>query len=103
MNDRHGTGRTTRMLNRAIALAREGRAVYVLVDSEQEARRLWREIPDELGIKVEFADNPAFDWHLMQIRGAHPNCITLVDHYAIERRFKRLLEELHRYDAEEER
>jgi hypothetical protein len=34
----------------------------------------------------------------MTLRGAHPNCIVLVDHFAIERRYAAVLEMMHRYD-----
>jgi len=34
----------------------------------------------------------------MRLIGAHPNCVVLVDHHAIEDRFARVLEMLHAYD-----
>jgi len=96
------TGRTTRMLADAKAKALEGRAVYVIAANEAERRRM-KEIlgngGESLGIKVETPNSPGnFHWPSMRLVGAHPNCITLVDHFAIEQHFASVLEMLHRYD-----
>lgn len=112
MAKRRRSGRTTRMIEEAIRLARvERRAVYVLTHNSTEALRLRGEIarrlrPDErdsmLGIKVEpFRPMESFSVNTMSVRGAHENCAFLVDHHAIEHRFERLLIELHRYDADD--
>lgn len=95
-----GTGRTTRMLEHAKKLAREGRAVYVIADNTNDARRLQMLCGEpNLGIKFETPRSPGnFDWEQMRLVGAHPNCVVLVDHYAIEDRFARVLEMLHAYD-----
>lgn len=34
----------------------------------------------------------------MTVLAMHPNCVVLVDHFAIEMRFQAMLEMLHRYD-----
>lgn len=53
-------------------------------------------------IKFELADSPGnFDWQTMTLVGAHPNCVVLVDHYAIEQTWSRMLEMLHRFDPKE--
>lgn len=95
-----GTGRTTRMLEHAKKLAREGRAVYVIADNTRDMRRLETLCGEpSLGIKFETPDSPGnFVWEEMRLRGAHPNCVVLVDHHAIEDRFARVLEMLHAYD-----
>lgn len=98
-----GTGRTTRMLEHAKKLALAGRAVYVIADSERDCRRLEIECfktgEPNLGIKFETPDSLGnFVWEEMRLRGAHPNCVVLVDHHAIEDRFARVLEMLHAYD-----
>jgi hypothetical protein len=94
-----GSGRTTRMLAKAKELAAKGRAVYIIAADEVHAQCLAALIPeaDTLGIKFE-SSFFAFDWITMRTRGAHPNCVFLVDHYAIESRFENVLAELHRYD-----
>ncbi len=95
-----GMGRTTRLLEHAKKLAREGRAVYVIADNTRDMRRL--EIlcgEPSLGIKFETPRSLGnFDWEQMRLLGAHPNCVVLVDHHAIEDRFARVLEMLHSCD-----
>lgn len=100
------TGRTKRMLACAIELARNGRAVYVVCADQAQARVIAAYaralgVDPAGGIKFETpASLPTFDLETMRMRSAHPNCVVLVDHWAIERRYAAMLEELHRYDAE---
>ena len=91
------------MIKRAGSAALDGRAVYIICASAKEESRIERLVErlgyGNLGIKVECpAGLPNFDWETMALRGAHPNCIVFVDHYAIESRFSLMLTELHRYD-----
>ena len=90
------------MLDDARAKAAEGRAVYVIAANVAEMRRMQQMLGQDarsLGIKFETADSPGnFDWRSMRLRGAHPNCVVLVDHSAIEQHFAAILEMLHRYD-----
>jgi hypothetical protein len=99
---RRRTGRTTRMLAEAVKLAKKGRAVYIIVANASQGRRLEKQCGEafqRLGIKFETPGSVGnFDWETMTLRGAHPNCVALVDHYAIEARFPRIVEMLHRYD-----
>lgn len=93
------SGRTTRMLVEAERLASDGRAVYVIAANMAEVSRLQSLLRSDSGVKVETCDSPGnFDWDTLSLKGAHPNCVVLVDHYAIECRFRRILDELHRYD-----
>lgn len=95
------TGRTTRLVERAVCLAGRGRAVYIITNDVNVSRlrrqvdetwlRLWGARPH--GIKVEkvaeFRDR--IDWDKLTIRGAHhPNCEWLFDHYVIEMRIVQL-------------
>lgn len=100
MNDpKRGTGRTTRMLAHAKQLEASGRAVYIIASDHQHAGNLRRLLPEETGIKVETpATAGNFDWQTLALRGAHPNCVVLVDHYAIESHFARMLRMLTAYD-----
>ena len=94
------TGRTTRMLNEAIRLADEGRAVYVIAASHDHARRLSALLPEDCGVKVEPPDAKGnLDWQATRLQGGHPNCVVLVDHYAIEKHYWCLLDMWHRFDA----
>lgn len=98
-----GTGRTTRMLQEAIKLSEQGRAVYVVAVSHPHAARL-QHVLDEMagranhGIKVETAQALGFSWEQLRVPGAHDNCVFLIDHGAIEWQFSRVLAELHRFD-----
>ena len=102
MNDANRrTGRTARMMEEAKALARVGRAVYVILGYPAHKRHLEDEESVQLGIKFETPTSMSnFDWPTMSLKGAHRNCVVLVDHYAIESYFSRMLAVLHRYDKE---
>jgi len=100
-----GTGKTTRMLNDAICAAKQGRAVYVLAANKSHANILESRCSElepkykELGIKFETPESLGhFDWAYMRLPGAHPRCLFLADHFAIEHHFSQMLEMLHRYD-----
>jgi hypothetical protein len=98
---RRGTGRTTRMLELAKSLDAQGRAVYVVV--AEGTVGLAREKLAGTSVKVEstaFVANGNFNLETMTLRGAHPRCVVLVDHWVIERRYPAMLAELHRYDAD---
>ena len=101
------TGRTTRMLKEAYRLASDGRAVYVLACRQNDALKMEYDFDEmygkgesrRLGIKFETPGGlPNFDFSTMRLRGAHPNCCVLVDHYTIESYYARILQELHRFD-----
>jgi len=102
------TGRTTRMLTEAFKLAKEGKAVYVIAANhghifqmEEMADRLFGAgEASALGVKFETsASLPSFDFRTMQLKGAHPSCRVFVDHWAIESKYARMLNELHRFDV----
>jgi hypothetical protein len=103
--DKHArTGRTTRLLQEARRLSDESRAVYVVVSSESLVKAFSTEEFRRRGIKVEtMASLGHLELETMRLRGAHPNSAVLVDHYVIERRFRPMLEMLHRFDLPEER
>lgn len=97
------TGRTSRMLADAFEQARKGRAVYVVAANVRHAHHLEDmagSVAKELGIKFETPETLGnFDWRTMSLKNAHPNCVAIVDHYAIECEYSALLEMLHRYDS----
>ncbi len=97
------SGKTSRMVDLAIKLSKEGRAVYIIAPYSSHARNIKTMIEmktkdDNHGIKIEVGPPRNFDWEEMRLRGAHPNCRVLVDHHAIERQFPRMLAEYHAYD-----
>lgn len=101
------TGRSTRMLQAALEQARQGRAVYVVAATEAHVTQLMEQLHElcpgwrQLGIKVESYLDLGTQLHLCptpMLRGAHPNCRVLVDHYAIEHYFGHIVDLFHRYD-----
>ena len=94
------TGRTTRMLQYAMQLSELGRAVYIIAANEKQAKDLRLQLGNEPhGIKVETESSLGdFDWQRLTVPGAHPYCVFLVDHYAIERKFGALLNMLTNFD-----
>ena len=97
---KRATGRTTRMLQDAKRLADQGRAVYIVTASPQDTQRIQAQLQDSR-INVNTARGLGnVDWESMTLRGAHPNCVLLFDHYAIESRFGNLLSMLHAYEGE---
>lgn len=94
-------GRTSRMIQHAKTLAEEGRAVYIVTANAHHRQTLEHAIgiPNKYGIKVETSESLGnLDWQRCQLVRAHPNCVVLIDHYAIESRYKTLLSMLHAYD-----
>lgn len=91
------------MLDAAVKLAEQGKAVYVVAATMQHAKQLEAtggEKAAKLGIKFEAAGMLSnLDWNTLTLHGAHPNCKILVDHYAIESRFHCVLGMLHRFDT----
>ena len=95
------TGRTTRMLEEAKRLSRMGFAVYVVAAYEVQAAHFKDKLKDYPSIQVEtFATLDNLDPATLTLTGAWLNCRVLVDHYAIEREYAGILEELVRYDRE---
>ncbi len=96
------TGRTTRMIAEAKRLASEGKVVYIIIqNSEYLQRRIDAEMPNS-GIKCEPIIPAGFDWVSMRVRGSHPNCVWLVDHYVVEANhvFASMFEAMTRFDLE---
>ena len=100
------TGRTTRMVQDALHLSREGRAVYVIAANQQEQARIQQDIDarakaegrERHGIKVETWGSVGPLDDTFRVPGMHPNCIVLVDHFALESRYAHVLDMLHHYD-----
>lgn len=108
MKTKRQTGRTTRMLDAAMASARDGRAVYVVAANHDHARTLSAIIKarggDNLGIKFE----PIGNFRELDLRtgkaqfAAHPNCAFFIDHYAVETAVAWALQEMTRFDLPED-
>jgi hypothetical protein len=101
------TGRTTRMLYKALEYWRARRAVYVIAMNLREKKRLEQMLIEicggeyPRGLSLEMPNlMESLDRQTLRLRHAHPNCIVLIDHAAIEAEFAGLIAELHRYDQE---
>lgn len=99
------TGRTTRMILEAIRQATNGRAVYILAASIPQQRFLAQRLRDLevecLNIKVETTASLGYIPDLSpepRLRGAHPNCVLLVDHHYLEVMYGAILDAWTRYD-----
>lgn len=115
MTGKRGTGRTTRMLQRAIQLAGEGKHVYVVAANKRQAMQLEIQAgrcggPHTIraisGIpvgRVSFITEETcrtYDPITMKVWGGEPNSVVLVDHSAIEQRFGAILSMWTQFDEE---
>lgn len=95
------TGRTTRMMEYAIAQGKAGRAVYVVFSTNEYIYQIkkddrWRGRVDWL--KFETPKSMDLDWRVLRGRGMHANSLVLVDHHVIESKFGKMLEMLNKFD-----
>src|SRR5690348_10125997 len=97
-----GTGRTTRMLESAALIARDGKPVYILVYGSNHRRYLQAccdSVYPDAGIKVETEETVGrFDWDTFRFDGMPSNGVVLVDHFLIESKFPLLVQALHGWD-----
>lgn len=104
------TGRTTRMLEEAIRLSSEGRAVYVMIHTrkaEPEFRHRVAMICEKEGIEVppikfetweSLGGSGVIDLTQQKMIGAHPNCQLLIDHHFFQHHFEYILAGFHQWD-----
>jgi len=113
------TGRTARMLLEAVKLAKQGKTVYLVADSSMQVKYLEARLPIDIRqsttydgsygvtmsigegrIKIISANLGHIDWDELTVMGADLQAVAFVDHFAIESRFRKLLEMYHRFDLE---
>lgn len=94
------TGRTTRMVEEAIRLAKEGKMVYLVFNTVRDCREfsLKHRLTEHRLIKTFHMSHPDLNWETMQIDYGLKDAVTLVDHYVIECRYSKVLDMLHRFD-----
>lgn len=107
------TGRTTRMLEEAIRLSSEGRAVYVMMHThtaEAEFKHRVEMICERKGIEVpdikfetwqSLGGHRGVDLVRQKMLGAHPNCCLFIDHYFYQHYFEHILAGFHQWDKVE--
>ena len=75
------TGRTTRMLNDAIEHAGNGRAVYIVAATNEQAHKL-KKMAGEHAAGIKFATPRTLrniDWRMTPLSGSRPNCVVISD------------------------
>lgn len=107
------------MLEYAISQAREGKYVIIYCETRGSMGDFARQILDisgakeftgnlRLGIKIQIERGHItfeqtghnFDWKTLRSRGVHPDVVTLLDHWVIERKFPAVVEMLYRFMQE---
>jgi hypothetical protein len=105
------TGRTTKALEHALLLATSGQTVYFVVGDFHHVEGLIEHITSRfprliksfnftLGdvkvhnngeLRFRVGDSAFFDWELLRFRGQPSHMVTIVDHYAIEQHYGKIL------------
>ena len=97
------------MLEEAKRLSAEGKRVCVMAANYSQAdgfRRILFDMYSRDGLKslkppkVESVLHDSWSWHEGRVTGLHHDTVYLIDHWAIEQRYAKILEELHRFDPE---
>ena len=94
------SGRTTRLVTVAKYLARQGNKVIIVAANNAHRRLFFSRITSaEENIEICSPDeHGGFCWETMSFRGYPENTIYLVDHWAIESRFSKMLQMLKAFD-----
>lgn len=110
LDDLRQTGRTTRMLERAINASKDHK-VIILADSWRSANMMMNTIVG-MGASIARPHEVSMGWHAIEfcipgknfdwknIRSPLHGEVLLVDHHAIETRFASLLDMLHAFDLD---
>lgn len=105
------TGRTSRMLAKAVELAVQGKAVYVLCAGQKEKIINKRLLMEQVGERNPITNSIKFEtWESLgrnnvdlensRLRFAHPNCQLLIDHQFFSTHFSFAILGYHLYDKE---
>ncbi len=96
------SGRTTRMIAKAIDGARKGRYVFIIAADGRQKQGIWDQLRVTLrkeaesrmdGTKLQLASGGSinistvadeFSWQTMRPSRCHPSCLVFVDHHAAE-------------------
>lgn len=110
-NSKRQTGRTTRMLKKALEADQAGKAVYVLCLKEAipYTKNLLLEIVNDDSLGHKLFNNIKFeslssigerniDWKNKRIYGAHSNCQLFIDHAVYSEMFSHVLNDYCEYD-----
>ncbi|MFV0408826.1 MAG: hypothetical protein ACK5LJ_03735 [Paracoccus sp. (in: a-proteobacteria)] len=103
------SGRTSKMIEEAIELQNQGRAIYILCTQEsiqyieELAHKICStkniELPQSIKFEtIQSIGRETIDWKNCSLYGAHPNCRLLIDHYVWEKEFGWAINGFHKYD-----
>ncbi len=81
---KRATGRTTRLIAKAVELAAQGRAVYVIARQYRDLQAVIDATYPDSGIKCEPCLPGGWQWSQMRVLGSHPNCVWLIDPFVVE-------------------
>lgn len=102
IDEKRGTGRTTRMIEEAVREARKGRQVYILAGSDRDEIRLRSLLPQDVQDTVTVVSDQTLgyliDPYYLRLSGVDPDHLLLIDHYYIEHRYGKLIDMWMRYD-----
>lgn len=104
MESLRGTGRTSRMVEAAKDLAKDGKPVVIVVHSDIFKQDMVRKFDLRCGsdwvggrVNVVSMHSHDFDWHKFTLHGVQPERV-FIDHWVIESRYAQIVELLHRFD-----
>jgi thymidine kinase len=90
------TGRTTRLIEEAKRLQQQGKRVVVVVATSHQVNEIRIKTGDT--IPVVHSQSSEWDWNEMRQHGLPLETEYLIDHYAIEKKYAKILQALHRFD-----
>ena len=90
------TGRTTRLIEEAKRLQEQGKPVVVVVATAHQVNEIKIKTGDT--IPVLHTQSAEWDWNEMRQYGRSLETEYLIDHYAIEKKYAKVLQALHRFD-----
>jgi hypothetical protein len=90
------TGRTTRLIEEAKRLQQQGKPVVVVVATAHQVNEVRIKTGDT--IPVVHSQSSEWDWNEMRQYGRPLETEYLIDHYAIEKKYSKVLQALHRFD-----
>lgn len=104
--EKRASGRTLRMIDHAIRLAKSGRTVYVVLYNGALCRMWERHVAhrvgeDRAGIKFETEDSlgDSLDWQHLRVRATPGDTVLLIDHAVIEVKFRNIFHMWQQYDS----
>lgn len=100
------TGRTTRMMQEVIELAKTGKPIVVLMKDEFTCAKWRAAIGNVAGVAIEpmhLEPTTEVDWKEMKLVGTRANHALFIDHSVFESTFRHILKAWSKYDLHMDR